>query len=197
MQTQQDAILRSEMRVIDIVTLVPQAAGVMAEWGLHCGGCSVGGLETLAEGCRAHGLSEEDIVLLLRDIEEARRSLPPRPQTLCITAAAARALREVASAEGKHEERTWQGSGGIAVVLDGSGGFCMEFQDGPKEGDATFVQAEVPELRFFASVLTLGRIGGATIDMRDGRFKLDLPEDACGCAEQICGCGGGGAGCNE
>ncbi len=177
------------MRVLDIVTLVPQAATVMAEWGLHCSGCSMGGQESLAEGCLAHGLSEEDITLLLQDIEDARRTMPARPPELHITAAAARAVRALAEQEGKLEKGSvWSKTGGLAVILDDQGGFCMEFCDRPEEGDRVFIQAEVPDVRFFVSVLALGRIGGATVDMREGRFKLDLPEDECACSTQSCDC---------
>lgn len=177
------------MRVLDIVTLVPQAADVMAQWGLHCSGCAMGGQESLAEGCLAHGLSEEDMTLLLEDIEESRRTMPARPAEIRVTAAAARALRVIAEEEGKLLKGSrWSKTGGLAVVLDGAGGFCMEFRDAPGEGDRIFLNAEVPAMRFFASMLTLGRIGGATVDMRDGRFKLDLPEDGCACSPHNCGC---------
>jgi Fe-S cluster assembly iron-binding protein IscA len=179
------------MRVLDIVTLVPQAATVMAEWGLHCSGCSMGGQESLSEGCVAHGLMQEDVTLLLQDIEDARRTMPARPPTLHITAAAARAVRVLAEQEGKLEEGSeWTTVGGLAVILDDQGGFCMEFCNQPEEGDMIFVQAEVPDVRFFVSVLALGRIGGATVDMREGRFKLDLPEDACACSSHNCACKG-------
>ena len=41
----------------------------------------------------------------------------------------------------------------------------------------------------FASPLALQRVGGGTIDMRDGRFKLDLPEEQkpC-CSDDECSC---------
>lgn len=174
--------LNKEMRVLDIVTLVPQASDVMAEWGLHCSGCAVGGLESLEEGCRAHGYGDEEIAALLQDIEDARRTMALRPATIDVTAPAARAVRSIAEKEGKVREGSWQKTGGLAVIVDGDGGFCMEFRDEPTEGDRTFMNAEEPDVRVFASMLTLTRIGGATIDFRDGRFKLDLPEDTCACS---------------
>jgi hybrid cluster-associated redox disulfide protein len=181
--------ITADMRVLDIVTLVPQAAAVMAEWGLHCSGCSMGGQESLGDGCQAHGLGEEDVTLLLQDIEDARRTMPARPPELHITAAAARAVRALAEQEGKLEKGSvWSETGGLAVILDDQGGFCMEFCDHPEEGDRVFIHAEVPDVRFFVSVLALGRIGGATVDMREGRFKLDLPEDPCACSSHDCAC---------
>ncbi|MEK7218306.1 MAG: hypothetical protein AAB728_02470, partial [Patescibacteria group bacterium] len=57
---------------------------------------------------------------------------------------------------------------------DGRGGFCMEFMDGVTDGLRTFRHAGEPDVLTAASGLTLRRIGGATIDYREGRFKLDL-----------------------
>ena len=176
--------LRPDMRVIDIVTLVPQAADVMAAWGLHCSGCAVGGLESLAEGCKAHGYGEEDIQLLLQDIEEVRSTTIVRPAIIIVTAEAAHAIRQI----GEQEEKPPDAHSGLAVIVDGGGGFCMEFRDKSEEGDKTFINVEEPEVRVFASPLTLGRIGGATIDFREGRFKLDLPEDSCTCDTNSCTC---------
>lgn len=183
-------LISKEMRVLDIVTLVPQAADVMAAWGLHCSGCSVGGLESLEEGCKAHGYGDEDIRLLLEDIEEARRTAPARPALITVTEEAARAIRVIGEQEGKLPGD----AAGLAVIVDGDGGFCMEFRDQPEEGDKIFVNAAEPGVRVFASLLTLGRIGGATIDFREERFKLDLPEDACCGSSGDCGCSHGGQG---
>ncbi|TSC97752.1 MAG: hypothetical protein Greene101449_1103 [Candidatus Peregrinibacteria bacterium Greene1014_49] len=176
--------INKDMRVIDIVTLVPQAADVMAIWGLHCSGCSVGGVESLEEGCKAHGYGDEEITLLLEDIEEARHTAPARPANIIISADAAHAIKEIGTQEGKLPSD----SAGLAVIVDGEGGFCMEFRDQPEEGDKIFINAAEPEVRAFASILTLGRIGGATIDFREGRFKLDLPEDSCACSPHNCSC---------
>lgn len=174
------------MRVLDLVTLVPQAATIMAEWGLHCSSCAVGGLETLAEGCRSHGWSPEDVELLLQDIEDARTSMPARPMMLTVTPAAAQGIRTVA-----REQEDGEGileRGGLIVSVDGFGGFCMDFQKSIPPEHFVFADASDPGVRVAASALTLGRIGGAVIDVRDGRFKLDLPEDVQCCSSDHCEC---------
>lgn len=169
------------MRVAEIITLFPGARDIMAEWGLHCSSCSLGGMETLAEGCRMHGYDDDDLTALLADLNEGFAAIPERPATLELTAAAAQGIRDIAAAEGREGE-------GLAVIVDEAGGFCMEFRKDPEEGDMVFTRADEPEIRLFASPATLRRIGGATIDLRDGRFKLDLPEDACGCHGNTCAC---------
>jgi hybrid cluster-associated redox disulfide protein len=166
------------MRVGDILALCPEAREALAEYGLHCAGCAYNAYETLEEGCGSHGFDSDEINALVTDLNELLASRPPRPQTLTMTSSAAGALRGVAKDEGK------QGHG-LAVIFDEHGGFCMEFRAKAEEDEQTF-QSDGPDpLSFFASPATLSRIGGSTIDFRDGRFKLDLPGDASPCA-----CGG-------
>lgn len=177
--------IHRDMPIAEIVTLIPEAKSVLGEYGLHCFSCAGSEYENLAEGCLGHGFSDEEIDELVDDLNQILERLPPRPQTLTLTLQAARAIKTVAKNEG-------QTDAGLAVIADDTGGFCMEFRGGPDSGDATFRNTEEPDVQLFASALTLKRIGGATIDFRDGRFKLDLPEDAqktgCGCTPENCGC---------
>lgn len=182
------------MRVSDILALLPHAAPLLARYGLSCFGCSANTLESIEDGCRSHGMPEAEIDDLITDLNELLKHRPDRPQTLTVTDAAARSLYGILEGQGK---AGW----GLQVGLDESGGFCMELRAEAAAEDRIFTNATVPELRLFASPLTLGSIGGATIDLRDGRFKLDLPEDAlkkqCACGGN-CSCGGTGeCGCKH
>jgi hybrid cluster-associated redox disulfide protein len=174
------------MPVAEIVTFCPQAKGLLAEYGLHCFQCAGSEYETLEEGCKTHGFDDEEIDGLVDDLNEALAEMPSRPATLIVTQAAALAIRQVAEEEKRLGE-------GLAVIVDGHGGFCMEFRKDPEGDERTFVQPAVPDVRVFASALTLQRIGGSTVDFREGRFKLDLPEDAA--VGDRCACGSGGCGC--
>lgn len=178
------ATITDQMTVREIVTLVPAAADIMLEYGLHCFSCSVGGVETLAEGCQMHGLDADTLEALVEDINDAIGKAPSRPQEITITADAARGIRAIAIAEEKPDHI-------LVVTLDEQGGFCLEFQEKPLQGDIECTNAEVPEVRIYCSVLTLSRIGGSVIDMREGRFKLDTEEEG-----ECCG-GGEGCGCSE
>ncbi len=170
------------MLIADIVALCPEAKDVLAEYGLHCIGCAGNAFETLREGCAGHGFSDEEIDELVDDLNTMIDELPDKPKTLTVTLAAAHAIKGVA----EQEKRTGEG---LAVIVDGQGGFCMEFRKEPTNDEQTFFHREAPDVRIFASTLTLKRIGGSTIDFRDGRFKLDLSEQeaACGCGGE-CGC---------
>ncbi len=174
-------IIRKDMPIADIVAFCPEAKDVLAEYGLHCFHCTGAAVENLEDGCRSHGYDDQEIEALVTDLNDMLDRLPPKPHTLIVTTAAARAIADVAASEGKAGE-------GLAVIVDGSGGFCMEFRADPQVDETTFNNEEVPEVRLFASAMTLKRIGGSTIDFRDGRFKLDLPSNDP--ANSSCGCGG-------
>jgi len=180
------------MRVRDIQMILPAAEECMAQYGLHCAGCGVGGEESLEEGCRMHGMSEADIDDLVTDLNILLSEKPARPRTLTLTESAAHGLKNIMDTE---QKQGWV----LMVGLDESGGFSMEFREKPDTTDHLFKNDAVPEVQLSASDLTLAGIGGATIDLRDGRFKLDLPEDAgkkkCACTGGDCDCGGGGCEC--
>jgi hybrid cluster-associated redox disulfide protein len=173
----------ADWTVADIVARYPQATAVMAEYGLHCFGCSANAMESLEEGCMGHGFSTEDIQNLVDDINETIATTPPRPETLTITKDAALAIKEVAVQEKVEGE-------GLSVQANADGSFYMEFRKEPEQGEKIFRSADVSDVSVFASILTLQRIGGATIDFREGKFKLDLQEIA-GCCKgekENCGC---------
>lgn len=180
------------MRVRDIQMILPVAEECMAQYGLHCAGCGVGGEETIEEGCRMHGMSEADIDDLMTDLNILFAEKPARPKTLTLTEAAAHGLKEIMEAEGK---KGWS----LMVGLDEAGGFSMEFREKPAGSDHLFKNDAVPDVQLCASDITLAGIGGATIDVREGRFKLDLPEDqlkkSCCQEKDACDCGGGQCGC--
>lgn len=168
--TQAPFTVHRSMIVMDVISMCPAAADIMAEYGLHCFSCEVGGSETLEEGCKIHGFDEETIDALVVDINDTIEALPTRPQEITITTPAAENLLKIAKQEGKKKML-------LAVVPDGTGGFCLEFCEKKPKDDAEFTNKDVPDVSCFATPAVLFRIGGAVIDFRDERFKLDLPED--------------------
>jgi hybrid cluster-associated redox disulfide protein len=169
------------MRVSDILTLLPNAESLLAQYGLSCYSCAANAYETLEDGCRSHGMPEAEIDDLVTDLNELLKDRPERPQTLSITEPAAQALKELMASQGKSG---W----GLKVGLDDGGGFAMEFVEKESTGDQIFVNDAVSDVRLFATSLTLASIGGSTIDLREGRFKLDLPSSG----KKACACGGTG-----
>ncbi len=179
----QTGIIQRNMRVEDILALVPEAEQLLAQYGLHCNGCSIGGVEILEDAAGMHGMKEEDLNDLLTDLHILLSRRPARPRSLTITDAAAEALQKILEAEKK---LGWI----LQVGLDEVGGFNLEIIEHAPEEETTF---QKDALLFSASDLTLAAIGGSTIDYREGRFKLDLPQSGA----QGCACKNGGeCGCD-
>jgi hybrid cluster-associated redox disulfide protein len=171
------AITRA-MRVQDILALLPHAQPLLAEYGLHCVGCAGSEFETLEEGYRTHGFSEDRLDDLVSDLNRLFDRQPERPKDIAVTEAAALALADILVAEGQHGHY-------LVVGLDDAGGFCLEVLPDVANDHLLFGHPAVPSLKLAASPVTLRSIGGATIDRRDGRFKLDMPTviASCACAQ--------------
>ncbi len=169
--------INADMTVATILALCPAAADVMASYGLHCFHCALNTSDSLADGAAFHGLDEEDLENMIKDLRDAFARMPKRAAMLTVTRAAAQALIGIATQQGKLGHL-------LCVIADESGGFCMEFQAHVEPDAKQFSHPDVPALTVTASPLTLKRIGGATIDYREGRFKLDLADAA------ACDCGG-------
>lgn len=174
------AVITKTMPVSAITDAYPQTRDTLAAYGLHCFGCAFNALETLEEGCKAHGFDEHDIENLVTDLNDIVARLPARPQMLTITLAAADAIRNIATQE---EKDGW----GLCVIAEEHGGFCMEFMQEAPSDHRTFRCDAAADVFVHASPDTLLRIGGSTIDFREGRFKLDV-ESACACGG-TCDCG--------
>lgn len=175
-------LLSKSMPVSAIIALLPESEPTLAEYGLHCFHCPANTGETLEQGCKSHGFTDEDINELMTDINELFQSKPRRPEELTITLDAALALKAILQNE--------EGDRVLFVTLDERGGFCMECLPLQK-GMPLFSHCEEPSVKVSAEPLTLARIGGSTIDFCEGRFKLDLPENtdsACGCSAESCNC---------
>ena len=171
--------------IAEIVLQYPQCTEVLAEWGLHCYACSIGTVETLEEGCFGHGFSEEDLDSMLEDINDAIGNNEAKPQVLTITRDAAVQIREIAKENNSQEPpftpfvseqmgKATGGKQGLSIQAQKDGSFYMEFRKRHERGEKEFFAREVPDVKVWASPLTLQRIGGATIDYREGRFKLDI-----------------------
>lgn len=172
----------ASMNVMEIIAMHPDAADVLAEYGLHCFRCAFNTMDSLDTGARAHGLGDDDIDNMIDDLEELLTKEPARRPVLTLTDAAASALLHVAESEGKQECL-------LKVMSDGHGGFCMEFADASDAEDKRFRSPTIENVYLIASDAALARIGGATVDFREERFKLDVVQPAaCGCGGS-CSCG--------
>ncbi len=173
----------ASMNVLEIIALHPEAADILAAYGLHCYQCAFNTLDSLESGAKAHGLTDTDIENIVQDLTELLQTSPVLPQELTLTESAAKALRDIAKNEGKSTCL-------LRVGSDDAGGFCMEFAEHTTKDDREFTNASTPDVSLIATPQALQRIGGSTVDFREGRFKLDVPKSVrCECDEKGCSCG--------
>ncbi len=170
--------VHAQMNVLEVIALHPDAAGILEAYGLHCHGCAFGSMDTLETGALSHGLTDTDIENMVNDLKEVLAKAPSKPALLTLTPAAAGALLEIAKGEGKTVCI-------LRVTSDDAGGFCMEFAEKKGVDEAEFAAEGIAHASLIADSATLARIGGSTVDFREGRFKLDLVT-----TKEGCGCGG-------
>ena len=62
--------ITKNMSIEEIINKIPNAAGIMFNYGLHCVGCHVAASESLEQGAKAHGLSDKQIADLVKEINK-------------------------------------------------------------------------------------------------------------------------------
>jgi hybrid cluster-associated redox disulfide protein len=66
--------ITKKMTLGELVSLYPEAAPLLARSGMHCIGCAMSAMETIEQGCKAHGMSDKDIDELVRDMNKAAKA---------------------------------------------------------------------------------------------------------------------------
>ena len=153
------------MSLADIMALCPDAAEIMTAYGLHCFSCSMGGAESLHDGCMLHGFDDETIDALIEDLNVSVRSQQPRPATIVFSPNAIQALGEIVSRDKlPHAD--------FVILIDAMGDFALEPHMEFSPDEQICFCAEECTLRVFAAPLVLWRWGGSTVTYRDERFIL-------------------------
>ena len=62
------AEITKDMTFGELIQSHPNAVGILGAYGLHCIGCHVAVFETIEQGARAHGLDDEKIDQMLKDL---------------------------------------------------------------------------------------------------------------------------------
>jgi hybrid cluster-associated redox disulfide protein len=63
-----EQFVTKEMFLIDIISKYPEAAPILMGYGLHCVGCHFSGADTLEMGAKMHGMDDEILKMMLRDV---------------------------------------------------------------------------------------------------------------------------------
>lgn len=66
----QQQFVTKDMLLGSVVAEHPEAAEVMLEYGLHCVGCFANAYDTVEIGAKVHGMSDEEIEKMVKDVNE-------------------------------------------------------------------------------------------------------------------------------
>ncbi len=60
-----------ETNIAKLLTENPEAAEVFLKYGMHCAGCMAATFDTIEDGAKAHGLSDETVEEIVKDVNES------------------------------------------------------------------------------------------------------------------------------
>lgn len=170
--------ITAETNIGDLVSMYPGAARLLLDAGVHCIGCHAAHFETLGEGLRNHGKSEEEINDLLDKMnavaDEEKKKLGEmlgKSEELLVSPRAIEELKK--KCEGKYVR--------IEVGLGGCSGFSYTLSLDENAGDSDMV-IEISGVKFVVAKESWGMVAGT---------KLDYVEEE----EGFCFSGPSGGGC--
>ncbi len=184
-------LITDGMLIGEVISLLPESAQIMQDFGLHCTSCSANTLEPLKAGAMSHGISEEvvdDMIGRINDLAEARRKAPE--DGIYLTAAAAEKVKEFAKAEDK------EGWNLKITAKDNAGkepAYAMDFQKDPAGDEKIF---EFHGVSIYLDPESFRNMLGAEIDFIESPygsgFKISNPKfitkAGCACGSGSCGC---------
>lgn len=173
----------------EIVEKYPQTVDTLLSYGVHCVGCHVSPFESLEDGFRGHGLSEEkidDAVIKLNEVVQESVKLVPEQKangTITLAPLAVKKIKEFCSKNDKKAIR-------IRVMPGGCSGYTynLELVDEKLSDEVEIMQDGVT---VFIDIKSLDKMDGATIEYKNSLqgagFKIINPEakNSCGCGESF------------
>lgn len=180
-QTSTEQLVKLDMTIGDIINKYPSTVEVLLKNGIHCVGCGAKTFETLGDGLRGHGLSDEKINTILDELNNSIERLEGQGD-IEITSKAVEKLKDLLKANEK------EGHGlRIMVVPGGCAGFQygFDFENQAKDDDLVL---EVGGVNFYIDAASQGHLKGARIDyidtLQESGFRISNPNASGGC-----GCG--------
>ena len=175
--------ITKDMTIGDVVSKYPSVIEPLQAAGVHCVGCGVSYMETLEEGFKGHGMSDEEINSLLEQLNNSikEEALMQTNGTINLTVRAADKIKELLNKSNK------KGHGlRIKIEPGGCSGYSYKFtfDKGSKED----IIIDSNEVKIILDNTSLNFIKGSKIDYVDSLqgsgFKIVNPN-----AKSSCGCG--------
>ncbi len=60
--------LTKEMTFAEVLNACPECEEILLKYGLHCIGCHLSPMESVADGCKAHGIGNDDIDQIIKEL---------------------------------------------------------------------------------------------------------------------------------
>ena len=179
-------LITKDMTIGDVVGKYPACIETLQAAGVHCVGCHVSYHETLEQGFKGHGISDEEIKIIIEKMNiSVEESKLEQGKEFIITNKAAEKLKEVL------KENSKEGSGlRVEIIPGGCSGFQygLELDDNTTDLDIAFEEKGV---KILVSKENIQFLKGAKLDYVDslqgGGFKISNPNthDSCGCGQSF------------
>ena len=75
MQEQSKSEITKEIPINDLINNHPDVIHVLMGYGLHCVGCSFASHDTLETGAKMHGMNEEEVEMMIKDVNATIKAL--------------------------------------------------------------------------------------------------------------------------
>jgi len=175
--------ITKDMTIGELVQIYPSCAEVLMNNGVHCVGCGAAFFETIEQGLKGHGMSDEQVDNVVKELnDKANNTKVEGDEDLKITEKAVERLKSILKEQNK------EGYGlRVSVVPGGCSGFqySFDFENKNQEKDTVL---EINNVKFFFDEESTSMLKGATIDYVEGLqgagFKISNPN-----ATSTCGCG--------
>src|SRR3989344_4447327 len=179
-------LITKDMTIGDVVAKYPACIEALQAAGVHCVGCHVSYHETLEQGFKGHGISDEEIDIIIEKMNiSVEESKLEQGKEFIITNKAATKLKEVL------KENNKEGSGLRVEIIPGG---CSGFQYGLELDDNTTDLDLIVEDKGVKIIVTkenMNFLKGAKLDYVDslqgGGFKISNPniKSGCGCGQSF------------
>ncbi|MCH8945945.1 MAG: DUF1858 domain-containing protein [Nanoarchaeota archaeon] len=68
MNQKTEELITKDTLLMEAIMKYPEIAVVLTGYGLHCVGCHFSSIDTINSGAKIHGLSDEEIEFMLKDV---------------------------------------------------------------------------------------------------------------------------------
>lgn len=178
-------LITKDMTIGDVVAKYPAVIEPLQSAGVHCVGCHVSYHETLEQGFKGHGMTDEEVNVVIERLNKAvEESKFDESKDFIVTSKAAEKLKEVL------KENSKEGSGLRVEIVPGG---CSGFQYGLElDNNTTDLDLVVEEkgVKIIITKENMNFLKGAKLDYVDslqgGGFKISNPNIKSGSG---CGCG--------